>query len=198
MEKENWFVLTEETVREKAVSYVPMRKKEAFVETAVSGCFSKIELMTDGGDVVPPVFMENVAAKNRFMAAALLRLYLRLADEAGAEATAEEWLLPEEEYDAFSASFPLNQLERMKKASKDRSLQDKIYDMTADYRLLEKMLNAECYGRLNAMNDVLSRFRDLTSAQLSPELLQALLADVEESRESLEKLMAERREALKG
>ena len=78
----------------------------------------------------------------------------------------------------------------MKKRTADKSLQDKIYDLLADYKTLEKLLNAECYGLLPAMNDTLSRFQMMMAAQTTPEAMDALMKSVEETTRELEAFTA--------
>ena len=92
----------------------------------------------------------------------------------------DPWLPSEEACDAYFASFPISQLERIKKTTQDKELRDKIYDLLSDYRALEKLLNAECYGLLPAMNDTLSRFQMMMSAQTTPESVESLMNSIEE------------------
>ena len=83
-------------------------------------------------------------------------------------------------------------LERIKKRTADKELQEKIYDLLADYKLLEKLLNAECYGMLPAMNDTVSRFQMMMSAQTTPEAMEALLKATEEAKQELAEYKAVR------
>lgn len=182
--------LTEEHLRDVAVSYVPMRDKEEFIKDVSPGCFDKMEIGTENGDPLPPFYKESAVRKHRYMTAALLKLYLRLGYDT--EAEADPWSITDESYEAASRSFLISQLERIKKRTADKELQDKIYDLLADYKLLEKILNAECYGMLPAMNDTVSRFQMMMSAQTTPEAMEALLKATEETKRELEECREKR------
>ena len=182
--------LTEEHLRDVAVSYVPMRDKEEFIKDVSPGCFDKMEIGTENGDPLPPFYKESAVRKHRYMTAALLKLYLRLGYDA--EAEADPWSITDESYEAASRSCLISQLERIKKRTADKELQDKIYDLLADYKLLEKLLNAECYGMLPAMNDTVSRFQMMMSAQTTPEAMEALMKATEEAKRDLEEYREKR------
>jgi len=182
--------LTEDYMREKSVSYVSMRDKEEFIKDVSLGCFDKMEIGTENGDPLPPFYKESALRKHRYMTAALMKLYLHLpvdlAEDGG------PWDITDETYEAASRSFLISQIERIKKRTADKELQDKIYDLLADYKLLEKLLNAECYGMLPAMNDTVSRFQMMMSAQTTPEAMEALLKATEEAKRDLEEYKAAR------
>ena len=182
--------LTEEHLREASVSYVPMRDKEEFIKDVSPGCFDKMEIGTENGEPLPPFYKESAVRKHRYMTAALMKLYLRLpldlVEDGG------DWDITDGCYEAAARSFLISQLERIKKRTADKELQDKIYDLLADYKLLEKLLNAECYGMLPAMNDTLSRFRMMMSAQTTPEAMDALLKATEEMKRELDEYRASR------
>lgn len=176
--------LTEKSLRDDAVSYVPMKDKEEFIKDVSTGCFDKMEIASENGEPLPPFYKENAVRKHRFMTAALMKLYLHIGYDT--ENEDDPWSITEDSYECASRSFLTSQLERIKKRTGDKALQDKIYDMLADYRLLEKLLNAECYGLLPAMNDALSRFQMMMSAQTTPEAAEALLKAVEDTRKEFE------------
>lgn len=180
--------LTEEHLRDVAVSYVSMRDKEEFIKDVSPRCFDRMEIGTENGDPLPPFYKESAVRKHRYMTAALMKLYLRV--EYGTETEGDPWSITDEDYEAASRSFLISQLERIKKRTADKELQDKIYDLLADYRLLEKLLNAECYGMLPAMNDAVSRFQMLMEAQTTPEAMEALMKSVEETKRELAALKA--------
>lgn len=182
--------LTEEHLRDVAVSYVSMRDKEEFIKDVSPGCFDKMEIGTENGDPLPPFYKESAVRKHRYMTAALLKLYLRLGYDT--ETEGDPWSITDESYEAASRSFLISQLERIKKRTADKELQDKIYDLLADYKLLEKLLNAECYGMLPAMNDTLSRFQMMMSAQTTPEAMEALMKATEETKRELEEYREKR------
>lgn len=182
--------LTEEHLREASVSYVSMRDKEEFIKDVSPGCFDRMEIGTENGEPLPPFYKESALRKHRYMTAALMNLYLRLPMDIVEDGG--PWDITDETYEAASGSFLISQLERIKKRTADKELQDKIYDLLADYKLLEKLLNAECYGMLPAMNDALSRFQMMMSAQTTPEAMEALLKATEEAKQELEDYKAAR------
>ena len=188
MESEKKLTLTEEWLREHAVSYVSLKDKERFVGDCAMRCFDKMEIGTEDGEALPPYYKENAVSKAKYMLCALLRLYLGIEDIQVAEE--DPWMPSAEDCDAYFASFPLSQLERIKKTTQDKELRDMIYDMLSDYRLLEKLLNAECYGLLPAMNDTISRFQMMMSAQSTPEAMEALTKATEEMKRELEEIKA--------
>lgn len=190
MESEKKVVLYEDYLRTEAASYVPMKDKEEFIKDVTPGCFDKMEIADENGDPLPPFYKESALRKHRYMTAALCRLYLHVGYDT--ETDADPWSITDDSYEAAASSFIFSQLERIKKSTKDKDLQDKIYDLLADYKLLEKLLNAECYGMLPAMNDTLSRFQMMMSAQTTPEAMEALLKATEETKRELEEYKAGR------
>lgn len=189
MESEKKLTLTEDWLRHHAVSYASMETKERFVGDCAMRCFDKMEIGTETGQAMPPYYKENSVIKSKYMLSALLTIYLGIE---GLELAGEDdpWMPSAEECDAYFASFPMSQLERIKKTTQDKELRDMIYDMLSDYRALEKLLNAECYGLLPAMNDTISRFQMMMSAQTTPEAMEALMNATEEMKRELEELKA--------
>mgnify|MGYP003291780214 CR=1 FL=1 len=189
MESEKKLTLTENWLREHAVSYASMETKERFVGDCAMRCFDKMEIGTENGEPMPPYYKENAVLKSKYMLGALLIIYLDIKD---VELAGEDdpWMPSAEACDAYFASFPMSQLERIKKTTQDKELRDKIYDMLSDYRALEKLLNAECYGLLPAMNDTLSRFQMMMSAQTTPEAMEALMTATEDMKRELEEIKA--------
>ena len=188
MESEKNICLTEEHLRDTAVSYISMRDKEEFIKDASTGCFDKMEIGTENGDPLPPFYKESAVRKHRYMTAALMKLYLRLPVDLVEDGG--DWDITDDCYEAAARSFLVSQIERIKKRTTDKELQDKIYDLLADYRLLEKLMNAECYGMLPAMNDTVSRFQMMMAAQTTPEAMDALMKSVEETKRELEAFKA--------
>lgn len=190
MGSEKKLMLTEDWLRHHAVSYVSLAEKERFVGDCAMRCFDKMEIGTEDGQPLPPYYKENAVSKAKYMLCGLLRLYLGIEDIR--TAGEDPWMPADEECDAYFASFPMSQLERIKKTTQDKELRDMIYDMLSDYRALEKLLNAECYGLLPAMNDTVSRFQMMMSAQTTPEAMEALLKATEETKRELDEYRASR------
>ena len=178
-----YFIITEELIRDKARSYVPIKEKQDFAN-AVSGlCFDVLNISANTGDsATPPMYKENPAKKQKYLAAAIAKLYL---GEGFTQASEDDpWMMTDEDYDFFSAVRPLSQIERIRRGTKDRELQDKCFDLMQDYKDLREMLNSEIHGLMRAMNDTLARFQMLQAVQATPEYL-------EEQREALDKLKNE-------
>lgn len=189
-EKESIGVLTEHNVKTRSRSYVANAEKEAFVNYAATRCFDRLELSTEDGQSVPPMWKENLGRKNRYMAAALVRLYLFPWSGDTVDGSILE--LDDDEWDAISSLQFTSQLERMKKRTGDQQLRDKIFDMIADYHVLEKLLNSECYGLLNAMNDPVTRFKTMLSAEVTPEAIQAMQKQMDATKRELEDYISKR------
>lgn len=171
MEKENRFVLTGAQIKESAESYIPIEEKLRFVNESATGCFDKMEISTEDGDLVPPLYKENSERKARYLMTALVTLYLHIPCETE---DGNPNLMTREEYDLAAAAFPLNKMEYIKRTTGDIELREKLYDIIVDYKQMERMLNAECYGLMNAMNDPVARFQSMMSATATPEAMKAL------------------------
>ena len=180
---EDKLVLTEELIRDKARSYVPMAEKEAFVRGVSDNCFDRIAIGSGNGEDVPPMWKENAFIRQRYLAGALARLYLGLeiATEEG-----DEWLPTTEEYDRITSGCPMNQLDRIRRASKDTAVRDKCYDLAYDFKTLERLLSAEIAGMKPAANDMLSRFNCMIEAQTTPEAFEKLAASASELQKELD------------
>lgn len=178
-----YFIVTEDLIRDKARSYVPIKEKQDFIN-AVSGlCFDVLNISATTGDsATPPLYKENPAKKQKYLAAAIAKLYL---GEGFTQADEDDpWMMTDEDYDFFSTVRPFNQIERIRRGTKDRELQDKCFDLMQDFKDLREMLNSEIHGLMRAMNDTLARFQMLQAIQATPEYL-------EEQKEALDKLKDE-------
>ena len=147
------YVVTAEAVT-KANDYLPLAKKNEFVDYCAQKCFARVSIHAGeaAGDEFPPMYVENSDAKSRYLMGALCLLYLPI----GAEFADEDdpYLITEEQYDALAASHVMNQLERLKS---NAALRDKVFDILADYKDLEKRLNTAVYGFMSVMNDPVAR-----------------------------------------
>lgn len=189
---EDVLVLTEETVRDKARSYVPIAEKEAFIRSVSDNCFDRIAIGGANGEDVPPMWKENGIIRQKYLAGALVKLYLGLeyATEDG-----DEWLPTDAEYDRIMGGNPMNQLERIRRSTKDGNIRDKCYDLTYDFKALERLLNGEIAGMKPAANDLLTRFSRMVDAQTSPEAFEKLAMSAEELQKTVEELKEQRRKS---
>lgn len=167
--------LTAETLL-KAKTYLTLAEKQRIAETAGRKCLYRVQTGGQDGNgnafPLPPMVMENAQAKARLLLGTLLIGYLRLAydTEDG------EYLLTEEEYDEAAACHAVNQIERLKR---DKAVQDICFDLLADYKALEKMVNAEIYGTVQVRNDGLVRVLDYFKASITPEAVKSLLGELD-------------------
>lgn len=178
-----YFIITEELLRDKARSYVPVKEKLDFINTVSGECFDTLNISATTGDsATPPLYKENPVKKQKYLSAAIAKLYL---GEGFTQASEDDpWMMTDEDYDFFNTVRPLSQIERIRRGTKDREIQDKCFDLMQDYKDLREMLNSEIHGLMRAMNDTLARFQMLQAIQVTPEYL-------EEQKEALDKLKNE-------
>ena len=163
------FIITEEMLKN-ARSYVPIEEKAQFIGETASRCFDRININSGSEIALPPMYSESTFLKSRYMMAALLKLYFGI--DYKTESEDSPWLISYEDYDYYAGSHMMNQLERMKSNAK---LRDKCFDLMSDYKDLERKLNAEVFGFMHAMNDILGRTSALVSQLVTPELTQELI-----------------------
>ena len=154
-----------------AKSYVPLMQKEEIVSHCAERCIDRVVVNTGEkfrGDT-PPMYRENGQRKRRYLMGILVRAYLRLDfDGCGGD----RWLMSADDYDWVGGVQLINQIDRMKKQSD--ALRDKAYDLLADYRDLEKMLNTEIAANLDVMNDVVARMTMSAASAVTPESMKEL------------------------
>ena len=90
----------------------------------------------------------------------------------------DPWLMSADDYDRMGGMTLLNRIDRMKKEGD--VLRDKAFDLLADFRDLEKMLNTEIHANLAVMNDVVARMNMAMQSAVTPEKLQELTAMADE------------------
>lgn len=163
--------LTMKEVFINAKSYVPLMQKEEIVSHCAERCIDRVVVNTGEkfrGDT-PPMYRENGQRKRRYLMGILVRAYLRLDFEPCEE---DKWLLSADDYDAFGGVQLINKIERIKKQGD--ALRDKAYDLLADYRDLEKMMNTEIAANLDVMNDVVARMTMSAASAMTPESMKEL------------------------
>ena len=154
-----------------AKSYVPLMQKEEIVSHCAERCIDRVVVNTGEkfrGDT-PPMYRENGQRKRRYLMGILVRAYLRLDFEG---CGGDRWLMSADDYDWVGGVQLINQIDRMKKQSD--ALRDKAYDLLADYRDLEKMLNTEIAANLDVMNDVVARMTMSAASAVTPESMKEL------------------------
>lgn len=139
-----------------ARDYVPLAEKEAWVAENAPKCFDRLAITADG-EAQPPMYMVNTGLKSRFLMGALARLYF------GQQIDAEDdggWLMSAAQYDAWAGSHVFNQLERWKRDSEGKA---RAYDITADFKDLEKRFSTQISGLLAVQNDPVIRQNEVTA-----------------------------------
>jgi hypothetical protein len=176
-----------------ARTYLPMHIKQAFLEHAAPLCFDtlNININENGLENVPfpAMYKENTFLKSRFLMGALWGLYFGKPYE---RAEGDDYMIPAELYDELTGSHILNQIERMK--GRGEALRLIAFDLLADYRDLERRMNAEVYGMVNAMNDPCTRLYAMMFLQTTPEEIQRGAEQLKGLTEQLEELKAKRKE----
>lgn len=180
---------------EGARCYVPYAEKKLFLDDVAPRCFEALEISAsaDSGDsALPPMYKENCFAKQRYLAAALIRLYFGMELELE-DADGQKWLISLDQFDAWQASQAMNQLERMK-GKVAPELRDKIFDLISDYRDLEKKLNTEVFGLLQVMNDPVSRILASLRQTVTPDMLKEAVSQLAETQTELDAYLKAKQE----
>lgn len=163
-------------------TYVPVAEKVLFVESVAGKCVNAVQVGARDdvrSDALPTMYMENAERKARYMMGALLMLYLGVDfDGAGGDPYLPSW----DDYDRFAGDHILNQIERLKT---DVNVRGRCFDLLQDYRLLEKMLNAEVYGRLQVQNDPVSRLLAYMQTAVTPEYMNELAGELRNAQSKL-------------
>lgn len=164
-----------------ARTFVPLSEKEEYINYCAPRCFVIVEISkpSENGLVEPPICKEDFFRKRRFLMSALAKMYLKqdfLAEDG------DEWLMSRDDYDVWAASHVYNQLERFKA---NPNVRNKAFDLLADFKLLEKCLNIETYGLLQAVNDPCTRIAEMIIRSTTPD---AMAADAVALQEAAEKL----------
>lgn len=172
--------LDAEDVR-KADTYIPISVKHKAIQILAAGCVEKVSLELDAGEKgvrpMPPRWQENVLGKRLVMAYVLASLYLHKIDgEELFNKDSPKFSFSERQFDIFSqAYFNLEQFKR----HNDPEIRSRAFEILADYRDFEKMLNAEIYNTLQSRNDLLSRLCMMLDMQAAPEAIQAAMENLE-------------------
>lgn len=184
-------VITEELLA-KARDYLPYAEKKLFLDWCAERCFDRLQITADGGAgivAMPPMYKKNPFLVRRYMSFALVHLYLGVdvLTESG-----DEKLPTLDEFDRIGQSHIFNQLDRMKPRVKDASMKDKIFDLAADYRELEKMMNDEIYALLQVMNEPVTRLLASIQQTATPENLKNAGERLKEAQAEVEAFAAEK------
>lgn len=184
---ENWKI-TEKDM-EKARSYVPMAEKINFSHRVADKCRLAVKMGYSDAEqsgTLPDMFMENTEKKVRFLLGALVKLYLGGSFD-GAED--EDLLLSQDDFDRAAQNHLLNQIERLKS---EKNVRNKCFDLLQDYKLLEKMANAELYATLQVQNDPASRLIAFFQTATAPGSIRKLQDEAEKIKGEVAAYLKER------
>lgn len=182
-------VITEEQMQ-KAVSYVPIKTKEDFVDNCCGLCIAKTQINLGIGENagMPDMSIENTFIKSRCLMTALCVLYIGIPISDIKRTGNNPWLMEEDEYDRYAMSHIVNQIERMKG---NANLRDKAFDLLRDYRDLEKRLNTSIYNMMAVMNDPINRMFQKLATDISSAALEEQKKSLEELQKQMEALKEE-------
>ena len=192
----------------RAKDYVPVALKTHYANEAANFCFDRLNLKLSGGPdslPMPPMYKENTELKFRMLMGGFVKMYLGMEFETETEASEDAsgkpikrevcpWLMTQEAYDLYAGSHIFNQIERLK--SEYGEVRDRAFDILADWRTTEKMLNAEISGKLMVMNEPVSRILMATQLQTTPEVMQELQKELENVQKEMEAYKKERERAV--
>ena len=171
----------------RADTYIPLLKKEAFVQTAYVNCLDRVELAIQEGDSrvpVPPIYKDNVSKKSRYMMGALVGLYLKKPYDP----TEDAYLMAADDYDRWAGSHIFNQLERLKAVGGE--VRERVFDILTDYRDFERRLNVEVYNMVQLQNDICTRLYAMILQQSTPEEMQKRMKELEAVKKELDTYLA--------
>lgn len=165
---------------ERAKAYMPVHAKEEFVDYCYQRCLNKVQINLGGEEnaAMPNMYMENTFAKSKYMMSALVSFYLGRKEELE-RVDQDEWLMTDRQFDLWSESQVVGQIERLKRKAKSE-LQDKVYDLLRDYKDLEKRLNTAIYASLGIQNDPINRLLLKLTMDSTPEAFEAQRKALEE------------------
>lgn len=176
--------VTEEMI-ECAETYLPVLEKERIAEHIAQGSIDRLNVRAQGDGVdlsMPDMYKESGQRKARYMLGALLRYYIKLPVTA---VEGEDFMLSADDYDKAAGAHVFNQIERMKHSRKD-SVRNRAFNLTADYRELEKQVNKEIYSMLTVMNDPATRIMTAMQSLSSPESFEAARKELEKLTRQME------------
>lgn len=182
MEKEYYYITAEQmkTVNQ----YVEIQAKAEWVQMVADDCLDKVNVTaSQSGEEVtlPPMYMENAERKSRYLLGFFLRLYLNWQWEVGEGE--DKWLLPYDEYDKWMRGHIFAQIEKFKS---DKEIKDICFNLLAEYKDVERRLNNEIYGKLNVMNDPASRQIAAMQLNMTPGVMNDMIAELNEAKDALD------------
>lgn len=177
------FVLTEK-IMTNAKTYMSLAEKKDLAKDVALHC---IDFIADKSNAPATTFLpfprivgENVALKLMLLQNVLLGHYLDIEVDIEKDA----W----ESYDYYGGQHLINQIERYKA---DAKLKCKAFDLLADYKEFERMVNVEIYNLKILENDVLTRINKTIAVFATPEVLDNFTKQLKDIIENNKEQLAE-------
>ena len=183
---ENRFEVTDE-IMEKAETYMPILLKERIVTDTAWACVREVKVLykdeekakesakADASLGLSPIMCESSLNKSRVMLTILMAFYLKVWD------ASVSLLCSVDDYDAYMGAHVLNQLERYK----NTKYREKVFDILADYKDVEKRLNSAIYSLLREANDPARRLIVAMTTLDTPKNLSEALEVLRQAQEGI-------------
>lgn len=188
IEKETYYITAEQMAA--VTTYIPLRAKTEWVALVADKCFDALHITTTGTDEelpLPAMYKENSETKSRYLMGVFVKLYLHGSWEVGEGE--DQWLLPIDEYDKWAGGHIFSQIEKFKA---DKELRDICFNLLADYKDLERRLNTEIHGLMQAMNDPAARQMAAMQLSMTPEAMEKAIEELNTAKDALSEYMTER------
>lgn len=162
----------------RADSYIPIVKKSVIAMALAAMCVGKVEVKAEVGgqqESVPPLWQEDYVNKSLALAFVMTYYYLKMPDITEQYKGDTQPMLSANDFDRYgNIGVQLDRLKtklRYDEGENCVSFRDKIYDLQADFRDFEKMLNGEIRNLLNRRNDICARMTAMVGT-VAPEQMQ--------------------------
>ena len=188
IEKETYYITAEQMAS--VSTYLPLRAKTEWVALVAEKCFDVLHVSMSGVEddlPLPSMYKENSENKSRYLMGVFVKLYLHGSWEVGEGE--DEWLMPIDEYDKWAGGHIFSQIEKFKA---DKELRDICFNLLADYKDLERRLNTEIHGLMQAMNDPAARQMAAMQISMAPEAMEKAIEELNTAKDALSEYMNER------
>lgn len=153
---------------EQADSYLTIEVKTLLAQAIAGLAIEKVEMVTDTGEALPPMWKERRGTKELMLMGIFCRAYLKkdfacnqipVRDAKTGELSETEcdYFMTSEAYNEWAGSHVFNQLDKLKK---DKSIADKVYDILDDFHSFRNMVNGEIRDMVDEKNDIVGRLSE--------------------------------------
>lgn len=188
--------ITEEMLR-KADDYLSLSQKEGMAKSFAIACVE--EMASAGGGIAPPLLRERFGVKQRFLMGVLAKSYLCqtfkkqtfvVDDGVKTVSGVLDVCMTDEAYDEWAESHVFSQMNRFIRRH-DGDVADKAYEIIRDWKMFAEMLDKSIQDLIAQNNDPVGRVMRMLTAQLTPEAVNSILAQLEEVKGMAEQLQKE-------